>query len=381
MSDSQDLMLRARFLLRRVPLIDGHNDFPFMIRGLYSNQLSNDSLQNFPIGQTDITRLRRGLVGGQFWSAYVPRPKQPDASSLDEPSPECLRQTLQQIDVIHRMIERYPTVFALAVSSEDVWSVFRSGRIASLIGIEGLHQIASSPSVLRMLYRLGVRYATLTHTKNNRYCDSAVDRSTRSQWIIDLSHTSQKVQADALEISTAPVIFSHSACSSLVPHTRNVPDEILYKLKQNRGVLMICFLRDLVDLTGGQIATCTQVVDHIIYVGEKIGYEHVGIGSDFDGMLQGPERLDDVSCFPQLVMELLQRGVREADIEKVVGLNVLRVLKEVDEVAFRQRIADTVDVLCDEIPPMWTDEQVGMLRGQGAKRGLQQGSGESGNSV
>ncbi|KAJ0418008.1 renal dipeptidase family [Aspergillus carlsbadensis] len=390
--DPDQALLQAQRLLQRVPLIDGHNDFPFMIRGLYSNNLDSDRLENFPIGQTDIARLERGMVGGQFWSAYVPCPKQPE-SAPDDPYLECLRQTLQQIDVIHRMIERYPKTFGLAQSTQDVWEVFRSGRIASLIAIEGLHQIANSPGVLRMMHRLGVRYATLTHTSNNQYCDSATDQPlhhglsqignrminemNRVGMIMDLSHTSTFAQKAVIEASKAPVIFSHSACAALVPHPRNVTDETLHVLKKNRGLLMICFLRELVDPTGGANATCSQVVDHILHAGAQVGFDHVGIGSDFDGMLEGPEGLDDVSAFPELVAQLLQRGVAESDVEKIAGLNILRVMKEVEDVALQEQITHAADHLCDDIKPMWTAEQKEMLHIQGRKRGLAQVRGGS----
>ncbi|KAL5356678.1 hypothetical protein BJX96DRAFT_187401 [Aspergillus floccosus] len=398
-------LLQAQQLLRRAPLIDGHNDFPFIIRGLCQNDLGSANLNHLPIGQTDITRLRQGMVGGQFWSAYVPNPVQPDKES-DGPYLECLRQTLQQIDVIHRMINDHPHVFGLAESTADVWNIFHSGRIASLIGIEGLHQIAHSPSTLRMMHRLGVRYATLCHTKNNRYCDSAVDRYTCPPWlecggqthdpgdepprnvindthplvqkdlisvhdrIIDLSHTSEATQRDAIAISKAPVIFSHSASSSLTPRPRNVTDEILHQLKRNGGLIMVCFLRDLVNNTGDANATRSQVVDHILYAAETIGYDYVGIGSDFDGMLAGPEGMDDVSRFPELVADLFQRGVSEERIEKIVGLNTLRVMKEVEDVAVREQAEGSTGVLCDGIGPMWTPEQRQMLAEQGKKRGL-----------
>ncbi|KAL4886433.1 renal dipeptidase family [Aspergillus karnatakaensis] len=359
-----------------------------MIRGLYSNQLGNNTLQDFPIGQTDISRLRRGMVGGQFWSAYVPCPKPSDTASEQDKVLTPLLQTLQQIDVIHHMIDACPSTFGLATSASDVWNVFRSGRIASLIGIEGLHQIDDSPSVLRILHRLGVRYATLVHTRANRYCDSATDEAVhhglsedgktmvnemnRIGMIIDLSHTSHKTQEDVLAISKAPVIFSHSACHALVPSPRNTPTSTLHLLKQNNGVIMICFLRELVDPAGGQNATISQVIDHIIYAGETIGFDHVGIGSDFDGMLKGPEGLDDVSCFPKLVVGLLERGVEEENIVKVLGLNVLRVLSEVEEFALREQRMGVQDVLCDAVGDVWTEEQKQILHEQGSQRGLVQ---------
>ncbi|RHZ46030.1 uncharacterized protein CDV56_103712 [Aspergillus thermomutatus] len=299
-----------------------------------------------------------------------------------------LRDTLQQIDVIHRMLEDYPHIFGLAESAADVWSVFRSGRVASLIGIEGLHQIANSPSILRTFHRLGVRYASLTHTSNNRYSDSATDSAlhhglsadgkrmieemNRVGMIVDLSHTSEAAQQDALAISRAPVIFSHSACFALVPHRRNVSDSVLQLLKQNEGVLMVCCLRELVDPAGGVHANRKQVVDHIVYAGEKIGFDHVGIGSDFDGMLEGPDGIDDVSQFPALVEDLLRRGVSESAIQKILGLNILRVLKQVEDVSLRERMTGSTKALCDDMEPAWTPEQREILLAQGKKRGLWQ---------
>jgi membrane dipeptidase len=165
--------------------------------------------------------------------------------------------------------------------------------------------------------------------------------------------------------------------AALVPHPRNVTDEVLYMLKTNGGVLMVCFLRELVDPTGGANATCSQVVDHILYATEQVGYDHVGIGSDFDGMLEGPEGLGDVSAFPELVAQLLQRGVAECDVEKVVGLNILRVMKEVEDVALQEQTTCTTDHLCDDIKPIWTAEQKEMLHAQGKKRGLAQVNGSS----
>ncbi|KAF7157263.1 hypothetical protein CNMCM5623_001386 [Aspergillus felis] len=403
--------LKAQRLLQQVPLIDGHNDFPWMVRGHFLNDLSKGDLNHLTIGQTDIARLRRGMVGGQFWSAFVPwwvsirfarlqedplmwAPESLDYSSKqpesfpDEAHWKRVRDTLQQIDVIHRMMEAYPRVFGLAESAAAVWSVFRSGRIASLIGIEGLHQIADSPSVLRSFHRLGVRYASLSHTSNNRYSDSATDSAlhhglsadgkrmieemNRVGIIVDLSHTSEAAQLDALAISRAPVIFSHSACYTLVPHRRNVSDCVLQLLKKNQGVIMICCLRELVDPAGGAHATLKQVVDHIIYVGETIGFDHVGIGSDFDGMLEGPDGLDDVSHFPALVEDLLRHGVSESAVQKVLGLNILRVLKQVEDIAIQERMFGSTKALCDDIDPVWTPEQTEILRAQGKKLGLWQ---------
>ncbi|KAF4168247.1 hypothetical protein CNMCM6936_003035 [Aspergillus lentulus] len=364
---------QTRRLLKEVPLIDGHNDFPYMIRGWFRNDINgqNDHLYDMPIGQTDLQRLQKGLLGGQFWSAYVPCPKNPDR---EVGSLEALRQTLQQLDIIHRLIETHPTVLQFADSATSIWSSFRAGRIASLIGIEGLHQIAGSVSALRMLYRLGVRYVTLTHNCHNSFADAAtvspevhgglspkgerlIRELNRMGMMIDLSHTSHNVQTQALRLSRAPVIYSHS--SILCAHARNVTDENLHLLQRNGGIIMICFLRELLAVNADQ-AALTHVIDHIIYAGTRIGYEHVGIGSDFDGMLRGPDGLHDVSCYPALVAGLLERGVSAEDVKRVMGLNVIRVLEDVERVAAELQGAGE-ECLCDELDEVWNEDIKGQL--------------------
>ncbi|KAM6483889.1 membrane dipeptidase-domain-containing protein [Trichoderma sp. SZMC 28011] len=308
---------------------DGHNDFPFMIRGWHSGRLGDIDARQMVVAHTDIERLRKGCVGGVFWSAYVPCPNENSTNNFaTEVHYESLRATLQQIDIIHTLVERYPDDLQLARTSKEVWEAFQSGKIASLIGVEGLHQIANSASALRNFHRLGVRYITLTHDSNNLYADSTnaaalhhgglsekgvemIKEMNRIGMIVDLSHTSVQVQKEALSIAEAPLIFSHSSC---------------------------------------------RVVDHIQYVGERIGYEHVGIGSDFDGVMQTPLGLEDVSKFPFLIAELLMRGISESSIKGIVGLNVLRVLDEVQSVSEIMK-GKGVEMLHDWIEPIW-DEQV-----------------------
>nr|AQZ42165.1 putative membrane dipeptidase [Gliocladium sp.] len=264
---------------------------------------------------------------------------------------ESLRATMQQIDIIHTLIERYSDRLGLARTSSEVWEVFRSGRIASLIGVEGLHQIANSPGVMRNLYRLGVRYITLTHDSNNLYADSTnssgpfhgglsrdgisiVKEMNRIGMMVDLSHTSVATQKHVLAISKAPVIFSHSSCASVTEHPRNSPDDVLDMLKANGGVFMITFIRKPTD---AESPTLEKVADHVQHVGDRIGYEHVGIGSDFDGVMLTASGLDDVSKFPLLIAELLKRGVSDHSIKNMIGLNVLRVMDSVEEVSMKMK--------------------------------------------
>ncbi|MDX6339283.1 MAG: rane dipeptidase [Streptosporangiaceae bacterium] len=380
---------RARGLLARVPLLDGHNDLPWALReagcaGLDGTDLS----QRVSFTQTDLPRLAAGGVGAQFWSVYVP-------STLAGES--AVAATLEQIDLVRRMIQLYPGELGLALTADDVQRVFAAGRIASLLGAEGGHSIASSMGVLRALYALGVRYLTLTHNANVPWADSATDQPRaggltefgravvremqRLGMLTDLSHVSPATMSDALDVAEAPVIFSHSSARALCDHPRNVPDDILARLPGNRGVCMVTFVASFVspdcwawerELTaemerrgadpwelsardrlrremtaatprsqatraGATLprATLAQVAGHIEHVREVAGVDHVGLGGDFDGTDQLPDGLADVSCYPALLAELLSRGWTEEDCAKLAGGNILRVMHEA-EVAARE---------------------------------------------
>ncbi|PTB62206.1 hypothetical protein BBK36DRAFT_1129766 [Trichoderma citrinoviride] len=380
MESSDHYLRRAEKLLAGTPLIDGHNDFPYMIRGWHLGKVGDVDARQMPVAHTDLDRLRKGRVGGVFWSAYVPCPKENSTDNFSTAVHyESLRETLQQIDIIHTLVELYPDTLQIARSSAEVCEAHASGRIASFIGVEGLHQIANSASVLRNFHRLGVRYVTLTHDSNNLYADSAnaaapyhdglsdegvemIQEMNRIGMIIDLSHTSIQVQRQVLDISTAPVIFSHSSCSAVTQHPRNSPDDVFDMLKANDGVFMVSFLRKLTDAADPTLA---RVADHIQHVGERIGYEHVGIGSDFDGTMQTPAGLEDVSKFPFLIAELLRRGVSEESVKDIAGRNVLRVLDEVQQVSAKL-VAEGTAMLHDRIDPIWDEkirEEVKRVRG------------------
>ncbi|KAF7596689.1 hypothetical protein BBP40_000612 [Aspergillus hancockii] len=377
--DQDEYELRARCILKEVPLIDGHNDFPFMIRGWHQSKLYDDGFDPYhmPLFHTDFNRLRLGQVGGQFWSAYVPCPpanKSNDFSLVVHH--DALHQTLQQIDLIHSLIELYPSQLGLAQSPADVWETYRSGRVASMIGVEGLHQIGNSASVLRMFHRLGVRYITLTHNSNNLYADAALAPTTahgglspegrdmiaemnRIGMIVDLSHTSDAVQQQVLKLSKAPVIFSHSSCTAISNHRRNASDAVLDLLKLNHGVIMISFLPELTDDSNPRAnATLARVADHVIHVGERIGYEHVGIGSDFDGTMHIAKGLDDVTRYPSLIAELLRRGLSDKTVSDIAGLNVLRVWEQVEAVSREMKVVEKARIFGDEIEPIWDQETI-----------------------
>jgi len=360
----------TRALLSRFPLIDGHNDLPWEIRERYGSDLSAaDLLGRLPNTHTDIPRLVEGGVGGQFWSVYVPATMAGDAA---------VTAVLEQIDLVHRMIARYPARFQLALTAGDVDQAFQAGRIASLLGAEGGHAIAGSLGVLRMLFALGVRYLTLTHNSNVGWADSATDvvdtgglsdfgrsvvaEMNRLGMLVDLSHVSPATMHAALDVSTAPVIFSHSSARAVCDNPRNVPDDVVTRLAVNGGVCMVTFvpffvsqactdwlngLRAEVSARGGDpadlsavfgllpswepdhprpIATIAQVADHIEHVRAVAGLDHVGIGGDFDGTTITPVGLDDVSRYPALFAELQHRHWSDQDLQALAGANILRTL-------------------------------------------------------
>ena len=379
-SAQQDVLARAKALHAKALLIDGHNDYPWALRE-HNPARDLDALdirKPQPSIMTDIARLKAGGVGGQFWSVYVP---------VELQGQSAVTATLEQIDIVHRMVRTYPDAFELALTADDIERIHRSGKIASLIGMEGGHSIGNSLAALRMFYRLGARYLTLTHTANTPWADSAngpvehhgltpfgEDVVKEMNWLgmlVDLSHVSPETMEDALRVTQAPVIFSHSDARALNDHIRNVPDEILKRLPKNGGVIMVTFVPGFVSpkvndwnkrQTAAQdrlkainpdpavvkagvdtwtaanpapAATIADVVDHIDHIRQAAGIDHIGIGSDFDGITQTVKDLDDVSKYPALTAELLKRGYSEADVRKILGENVLRVFHEAEKVSKR----------------------------------------------
>ena len=378
------LLARAKVLHAKVPLIDGHNDYPWALRErVPSLDLAALDIRGpQPKLMTDIPRLRAGGVGGQFWSVYVPAISQGQTA---------VRTTLEQIDIVHRMLQRYPQDFELARTADDVERIFKAGKIASMIGVEGGHSIDSSLGTLRMLRAVGASYMTLTHTRNTPWADSATDtpahggltafgelvvaEMNRLGMLVDLSHVSPDTMADALRVSQAPVIFSHSCARALSDVPRNVPDDILRQLRTNGGVVMIAFAPSFLSPEGSAYyaaslaeskrleqaypndpaerktqmeafnklhpspkATLAMAADHIDYIRKVAGIDHIGIGSDFDGIEAVPEGLEDVSKYPALTAELLQRGYSEADVAKILGGNILRVMRQAERVAERLQV-------------------------------------------
>jgi membrane dipeptidase len=389
---------RIERILAQTPLIDGHNDLPWEIRSRFASNLDKVDLsrstlslpapEGSPALMTDIPRLRAGHVGAQFWSVYIP---------VEVQGPAAVQMTVEQIDIVKQMCERYPKDFAMAYTAADIVRLHRSGRIACLIGVEGGHQIDNSLPALRAYYDLGVRYMTLTHATNTAWADSATDNPAhhgltafgrevvremnRLGVLADLSHVSADTMRAVLAVSEAPVIYSHSSARALVDHPRNVPDDVLKLVATNGGVVMVNFYPGYVSeprrhwdadraaeqarynapplggLYIGQPERATaalaewerahprpavgigDVADHIEHVRKIAGVDHVGLGSDFDGIPDGPAGLDSVDKYPALLAELAHRGWSDADLGKVAGDNLLRALARAEEVSARLRAA------------------------------------------
>jgi membrane dipeptidase len=321
-----------------LPVFDGHNDLPWAIRERDGSSLdAADPNHSLPDYHTDVPRLLAGGVGAQFWSVYVP---------ADSEAP--LRDTLEQITLTREMIDRCPDL-ELALTGDDVDRIRGEHRIASLLGAEGGHSIEGSLDTLRDLFSLGVRYMTLTHNSTLDWADSATDDAVHGGlnefgrqvvremndlgMLVDISHVSPDTMRDAIAVSRAPVIASHSSAFTLAAHPRNMPDEVLEMVRDNGGVVMVNFYSAFVKPEAPESATLFDVVDHIEHIAGVAGVDHVGLGSDFDGVDMLPEGLEDVSRFPAITAELLRRGWTEPDARKVLGENALRTLRSAEHTA------------------------------------------------
>lgn len=342
-------------ILKNTPMIDTHNDFPYLIRTQLHNEFQNNpnfDFENYLHSHTDLNKLKQGRLGIQFFSCYI-ESKDPDPLSQDFNKPNnVVRDTLEQIDVTKRLTNTYSSLLKFVNTSDEAIKTYYKGKLAVAIGVEGLHQVDTSLAVLRQYFDLGVRYITLTHNCDNPFATAAssvagglVDRGlthygekciqemNRLGIMVDLSHVSVKTMHDSLRVSKSPVIFSHSSVYSLTNHKRNVNDEVLYKLKNNNGVICINFFPSFIQQNDKQ-ASIDDAVDHIIYVANLIGWDHVGLGSDFDGIPVALEGLEDVSKYPDLILKVMEKSnASDKDILKLVGKNILRVWEENERIA------------------------------------------------
>lgn len=376
---------RVMQILRRTPLIDGHNDLPWALRqGFGNDPYSVDLAANLSATtrlHTDIPRLRAGGVGAQFWSVYVPASLEPV---------EAAKATFEQIDTVKRIVAAHPSVFEIATTADDISRIHKAGRIASLIGMEGGYSIDDSLGLLREFYDSGARYMTLTHSRTTTWADSATDapkwtglspfgeqvvkEMNRLGMMVDLSHVSEETMYDAVRVSTAPVIFSHSSARAVTGHPRNVPDAVLRMMRANGGIVMVTFVPGFISepvrqwgaLRSAELsrlsalnqgdpdavkagmeawttanpsprATLDDVVAHIQHVRDVAGIDHVGLGGDFDGVDSLPEGVESVEAYPRILAELMRRGWTEADIRKISGENLLRTMRAVERAATARR--------------------------------------------
>ncbi len=380
-------VITATAALEAAPIFDGHNDVPIQLRARFDNQINDFDFfdttgtgETHPQGRvmhTDIPRLAEGKVGAQYWSVYVP-------VSLSEP--EAVQMTVEQIDVMKRLIARYPGSLRYAETADEVERAMANGEVASLLGMEGGHSIGSSLAVLRQMYALGARYMTITHSKNTPWADSATDtpehdgltdfgkdvirEMNRIGMLVDLSHVSEAAMIDTLDVAQAPVIFSHSGARAINGHARNVPDSVLLRLPENGGIVMVVALpgflnderrqwyaerealeakqkslfqgqpdvvqaaMDAWDAENPEPQTMvSHMADHIDHIREIAGVESIGIGADFDGMPTGPVGFEDTSGYPALFEELARRGYSQVELELISSRNAIRVLRQAEQYA------------------------------------------------
>lgn len=367
-------LAKARCVLESYPLVDGHNDLPYRYRqfanaSVYSVDLRADLkvLWNASLSHTDIPRLRKGKLGAQFWACYVP---------CDSQYKDAVKLSLEQLDVIKKYVTRYPDTFQYVTTAQGILDAFRAGKIGSLVGLEGGHSIDSSLGTLRMFYDLGVRYMTVTHSCNTPWADNwladtadynvtkegpkhggltpfgekVILEMNRLGMLVDLSHVAKDTMIDALRVSRAPVIYSHTSVFKICAHFRNVQDDVLQLTKTNEGVVMVNFYDKYINCPPDNktLPALSQVADHIDYIKNLIGVDYVAIGADYDGVPSLPVGLEDVSTYPELFAELIRRGWHEEDLQKLAGRNLVRAFLQAEKVRDEMSYMDPYEDILPE---------------------------------
>ncbi|KAK6464081.1 renal dipeptidase family [Scheffersomyces coipomensis] len=350
---------RLETLLKTTPIVDTHNDFPYLLRIQLHNILSPETKFDFNdehlLNHTSLPKIKKGRLGVQFFSAYI-ECRYPDGLSQDfNHRTPIVRDTIEQIDVVERLIAKYDKDMKFAWTSKQAWDIYqKEGKLAITIGVEGLHQCDASIAMVRKYFDLGVRYITLTHNCDNPFATAAssvtagledkgltelgkecIGEMNRIGMLVDLSHVSYQTMIDTLEVTKSPVIFSHSSAFAKCPHARNVKDDVLLKVKENRGVVQVNFYPAFLKNPEKKSdkVTIDDAIDHIFHIAEIAGWESVGLGSDFDGIDNVPEGLEDVSKYPDLLIKVMERGATDSQIQGLMGGNILRVWKENEDVA------------------------------------------------
>ncbi|EFX05015.1 dipeptidyl aminopeptidase [Grosmannia clavigera kw1407] len=365
--DPSDFKARTEHILSTTPLIDGHNDLPYLFRLQLDNKIYDQefSFQTGLGSHTDLKRMREGRVGGQFWSTFIDCP---DIVHMDDPN-HAVRDTLEQIDVAKRLIAEVPDL-EFCDNSKCARRAFKQGKIPSMLGAEGLHQVGSALAVIRQFHSLGLRYITLTHNCDNAFATAAttvtetgkdsglsefgveaIKEMNRLGIMVDLAHVSHRTMLEALDVTRAPVILSHTGCHALAKSNRNVPDSVLRRLPSNGGVAMIYFVRKFIKPDDPDKASVDDVVDHILHVVKVAGWDHVGIGGDFDGTGYVVHGLEDVSKYPRLIEALLRRGATDEQVKKLAGENILRVWRQ------NEIVSETMKKAMKPVEAVWEGRQ------------------------
>lgn len=377
-ASDQSPQARLERLLIHTPIVDTHNDFPYLVRVQLHGKVDDErfDFSSELTSHTSLPKLRRGKLGIQFFSAFIDCRYSNELSQDFNEKTRVVRDTIEQIDITERLVDKFPEYMEMVLSSTEALDVYvKKHKLAVTLGVEGLHQCDASIAMVRKYFHMGVRYITLTHNCDNPFATAAssvagglpdkgltdlgaqcIKEMNRLGMLVDLSHVSYQTMVDALEVSISPVIFSHSSAYAVCPHRRNVPDDVLLKMRANGGVVHVNFFPGFIAKPGQKEdeVTIDDCVDHIFHIAEVAGWEHVGMGSDFDGIEAVAKGLEDVSKYPDLLIKCMERGATDEQIRGLMGGNILRVWKQNEDIAEKLKGSKPVDdQWADRKWPVW----------------------------